>query len=124
MALTTNISMNVIATLTGALDLGSVVAPQTLPWSNTWTDGTGSGQADLTWTDTRQIAISGTDDLDLAAGGLVSALGVTLTFARVKLIVVTADAGNTNNVVVGGAASNQFVGPFGAATQTHAIKPG
>lgn len=123
MALTTDIRLNVIATLTGALDLGSVVAPQTLPWGNTWSDGTGSGMADQVWTDTRTIAISGTDDLDLA-GVLVNALGATLTFARIKLIAVTADPANANNVIIGAAASNQFVGPFGASTHTHAIKPG
>lgn len=123
MALTTTVALSTVAALTGALDLGQTVSTQTLTWGNNWTDGTGSGQADMIWSDTRTIAASGTDDLDLA-GSLVGALGTTLTFARIKLIAISADAGNTNNVVVGAAASAQFVGPFGASTHTHAIKPG
>lgn len=37
---------------------------------------------------------------------------------------VKAAVGNTNNVVVGGAAVNGIVGPLGAATNTVAVSPG
>ncbi len=47
-----------------------------------------------------------------------------LTFTKIKAILVKAAEGNTNNVVVGGAASNGWVGPFGATTDTVAVKPG
>lgn len=123
MTLKTDISLTCLALLTGATDLAPITAPHSLSFGNSWTDGVGAGQADLVWGDTRTVTASANDDLDLA-GALVGALGTTLTFARIKLIVVTADPGNTNNVVIGGAASAQFVGPFGAATHTHAVKPG
>jgi hypothetical protein len=50
--------------------------------------------------------------------------GATLTFTKIKAILVKAAEGNTNNVVVGGAASNGWVGPFGDVSDTVAVKPG
>lgn len=122
MALSTNINLSVKALLTGTTDLAQTVSPHILNFATSWASGVGASQADVVWGDERTILASGTDDLDLA-GSLVGALG-TATFARVKLIVVTASAANTNNVVVGAAASAQFVGPFGAATHTIAVPPG
>jgi len=84
--------------------------------------GTGNGQADLIFSDTRTLAASATEDLDLA-GGVTDPNGVTLTFAKVKAIYVKAAAANSNNVVVG-AATNPFVGPLGGTTPTISIKPG
>lgn len=124
MALTTNISLAVKAILTGSTDLAATQAPHRKSYNQTWGSGTGSGQADLVWGDSGTLAASANTDLDLAAGALTGALGGTVTFARVKAILVTADAGNTNNVVVGGAASNQFTGPFGAGTHTVSVPPG
>jgi hypothetical protein len=86
-------------------------------------DGTGANQADLIWSDTRTLAASATENLDLA-GSLVDALGSTLTFARVKAIYVHAADGNVNDVVFGGAASNGFVGPFADATDKIKVKSG
>lgn len=124
MALKTDITVAVKALLSGTGDLSSPAAPHRAAYSASWGSGTGSGQADLVWADTNTLAASANTDLDLAAGALTGALGGTITFARVKAILLIADAGNTNNVVLGGAASNQFVGPFGAATQTIAVPPG
>lgn len=87
------------------------------------TSGTGANQADLMFSDKRTLSASASENLDLA-GGLADAFGATLTFATVKAIMIKAAAGNTNDVVVGGAASNAFVGPFGGTTPTVAVKPG
>lgn len=122
MALSTTISLSVKALLSGATDLAQTVSPHILNFATSWASGVGASQSDIVWGDERTIAASGTDDLDLS-GSLVGALG-TVVFARVKLLVVIASAGNTNNVVVGGAASAQFVGPFGAAAHTIAVPPG
>ena len=81
------------------------------------------GKADLMYTATRTLAASATEDLDLA-GVLTDAFGATFTATEVMAIVVEAATGNTNNVVIGGAASNAFLGPFGEAAHTLAIKPG
>lgn len=86
-------------------------------------NGTGANQADRLWADSNTLAASANVDVDLA-GSLTDALGQALTFARVKAIFVRAATGNANNVVVGGAAANQFVGPFGAATHTISVRPG
>lgn len=123
MALTSTITAGINALLTGSTDLAPLSAPHSKAFGAAWTSGTGAGQADMVWGDIRTINASSNDDLDLN-GSLVGAFGTTLAFARIKAILVTADAGNTNNVVVGNAASNQFVGPFGAAAHTVAIQPG
>lgn len=86
-------------------------------------DGTGANQANQMFTDTRTLAASATENLDLA-GGIVNALGATVTFTAIKLIRIRAAAANTNNVVIGGAASNPFVGPFVDATDKISIPPG
>lgn len=85
--------------------------------------GTGDGQADVVFVDQRTISASSSEELDLA-GSLTDPLGGSAVFAEVAAIEVRAAAGNTNNVVVGGAASNAFVGPFGAADNTIAVPPG
>jgi hypothetical protein len=123
MALVTNIQAGVTALLTGSTDLASTSAPHSLSYNKSLLSGTGTGLADVVWGDTRTLAASATEDLDLA-GVLTGALGGTVTFARVKFILVTADPGNTNNVVVGNATTNGFVGPFGAGTHTVAVQPG
>lgn len=86
-------------------------------------DGTGTGQANRVFSQTITLAASANQDLDLN-GALVDALGGPAVFARVKAIAINARAANTNNVVVGAAAANGFVGPFGAATHTVAVPPG
>jgi len=87
------------------------------------TPGTGANQADKMFAYRSTLAASASENIDLA-GALTDVLGNALTFAKVKAIMVRADPGNTNDVVVGGAATNGFVGPFGAVTHTIAVKPG
>lgn len=123
MALTTNINVGVNALLTGITDLAQLSAPHSKSFTASWVSGVLAGQADMVWGDIRTLTASSTEDLDLA-GSLVGAFGTTLSFARIKAILVAADAGNTNNVVVGGASATQWVGPFGAATHTHSVQPG
>lgn len=85
-------------------------------------NGTGAGQVNAAFYDVRTISASGTDSLDLNAV-LTDALGVSLIFTKVKFIYVLADAGNTNNVVVGAAGSNPFIGLLNA-TGTITLRPG
>lgn len=123
MLLDTRFLLQLQAKLTKDIDLKSAAAPLQFSRGYALPNGTGSGQADLIWDDRRTIAASGTDDLDLA-GTLTDIYGATVTFARIKAIVVAAAAGNANNVVIGAAATNQFVGPFGSATHTCHVRPG
>jgi len=84
--------------------------------------GTGASQADKAFADTRTLALSANEDLDLA-GSLLDPFGATLTFVKVKGIYLKAAAGNTNSVILKPAAANGFLGPFGAATHTLTIPP-
>lgn len=123
--LSASISTQIAATYRGSNDLG---APQFtlsagLQPSIALSTGTGSYQADLLFSDTRTLAASATENLDLA-GGLTDAFGSTLTFVTVKAIRICAAAANTNNVVVGGAASNTLLGVFSDATDKVVVKPG
>jgi hypothetical protein len=122
MTLTSKLTVAAQADLANALDLAAAQVPLGFKKQIDLTTGTGAGQADRIFHDTRELAASASEDLDLA-GGLVDALGASLTFARVKGLIVAAEPTNVNNVVVGGAAANQFVGPFGAAAHTLAVRP-
>lgn len=113
------------ARFSGSPDLGTAtyVRENVELLARQFTTGTANGQADRIFTDTRTIAASGSESLDLA-GSLADPLGGTAVFAEIVAIEIRAAAGNTNNVVVGGAASNAWVGPFGAADNTFAVPPG
>ncbi len=124
MALQTTISADIKAVQTKALDLGTASFPINLPAAKTTlSDGTGDGQASKIFSDQRTIAASSSENLDLA-GGLTDAYGTTITFATIKAIYVKAADTNTNDVVVGAAASNGFVGPFAADDNSVTVKPG
>lgn len=86
-------------------------------------NGTGVNQADKIWSDTRTLAASGTEDIDLA-GVLTDIFGAALTFARIKIMMIAAWGANTNNVVVGNAATNGFITWVGGATHTVSVRPG
>lgn len=115
MTLNSKLVLAVLADLTNPLDLAVGTVPLNLTKTVQLASGTGANQADLIFHDTRTLAASNSEDLDLA-GGLVDAFGNTLTFARIKALVFAAAAANTNNVVVGGAGSNGFTTWAGAAT--------
>lgn len=123
MALTTVLSARIAATLTGSGDHATPRADIELSYSGDMATGTGASQSDKIFSDQRTLNASASEDLDLA-GVLTDLLGAALTFVEVTAIFIKAAAGNTNNVVVGGAAATQFVGGFGAATHTWAIPPG
>ena len=105
MALTTRATIELVATYTKVLDLVTGSAPLSYSDRIDLATGTGANQADLIFSDTRTLAASGTEDLDVA-GGLTDIYGATLTYARVKAILVHAASGNTNNVNVTRPAAN------------------
>jgi hypothetical protein len=121
--LTSRIHGCISGRLLGTNDLGTVASEFPVCDPDALANGTASDQADLIFADQRTIAASSTENLDLA-GVLVSPHGATLTLATVKAIYVLAAAANTNNVVIGGAASNTFTGPFADATDKIAVRPG
>lgn len=122
MALTSRISFELTSTLTSVLDLGSATAPLSYPRQITLANGTAAGQADKLWHDRRTLAASTTEDLDLT-GTLTDAFGATITVARIKGLLISASAANSNNVVVGAAAGNAWAALLNA-TGTITLRPG
>lgn len=109
--------------LATSADIGK--GQQEVDWSPSFnfTDGTGADQAKVAFADERTLSASSNEELDLA-GGLTDLFGNTITFTKIKALLVVADAGNTNDVLVGGAGSNGFITPFGDATDVIKVKPG
>jgi hypothetical protein len=95
----TTLNLSLASTQTNPLDLGTASFPLKYAKSMALAAGSGTGQADRIFTDTRTLAASATENLDLA-GSLTDAFGATITFARIKLVLVTAAVANTNNVNV------------------------
>jgi hypothetical protein len=124
MALRATVYGGVRASLAGSADLGTPKFElDTGAVAKEFANGTSSGQVSKLFSDSRTLAASASESLDLS-GALVDALGQATVFTVVKAIMVKAAAGNANNVVVGGAASNAFVGPFADATDKIAVPPG
>lgn len=123
----TSLNARVLVSVTGelanSLDVGSVSYPFSFGVNQLFADGTGADQAKEVWTDTRTLTASATENLDLA-GVLVDVFGTVLIFTKIKALIVKADAGNTNDVLVGGHASAAFVSMFSDATDVVRVKPG
>jgi hypothetical protein len=109
MALSSLVTVSLRGKLTGTPDLGSAEANVAAEYTKTFANGALAGQADRIWADTGTLAASANTDLDLA-GALTDVFGATVTFARVKALVVAARDANTNNVVVGAAAATRGSG--------------
>ena len=105
MALTGRFALTIESTLTNPLDLSTPLDPLRYSLSQVISDGAGANQANLHWHDTRQLAASATDDIDLA-GALSGAFGATLTFARVKAILVRNKGTTAAAITVGPSPTN------------------
>lgn len=121
--LTSTITVSISAALQNAITPGSAIANLGTSYSTNFTNGTGAGQANSAYWATRTLSASTSEQLDLAGTTLQDAFGQNVSMARIKVLAVAADAGNTNNVVVGGG-SNAVAGLFGATTHTAVIRPG
>jgi hypothetical protein len=122
MTLTSSLSAAVTALQQAPGDLSTASDPLTIRRAVQLASGTGAGAADRMWHDTRSLAASGTEDIDVA-GSLLDSFGGTVVFARIKGLYIAASASNTNNVVVGGAGSNAWATLLNAAG-TVTLRPG
>jgi hypothetical protein len=122
MALTSSVTLGIRATLTTPADLVTSTAPLNVNYSKTLASGILADQSDMVFSDTRTLAASATEDLDLA-GALLMVNGAAFTPAKLKMIYVKAASTNVNDVVVSRSAANGV--PFlGAAGDAHSVKPG
>ena len=117
------ISVRFKADQSGANDLGPPRFMAALEKIVQFTNGVLASQANLLFADTRQIAASGTDDIDLA-GVLTDAFGAVITAAEIVGVVIVAKATNVNDLVVGNHATAAWFGMFGAAAHTTKVRPG
>lgn len=122
-SITAKVALSVVADLANSLDVGSVSYPVNYGATYLLSDGTGADQAKELWTDTRTLTASSSENLDLA-GVLTDVFGNTLTFTKIKALIVKADAANTNDVVVGGHATAACASFFNDATDKVKVKPG
>ncbi len=120
--LTACVKVNITADLVGDNDLGS--RDYHLAYSKVMqlAHGTAANQANQIWTDKRNLGVSATEDLDLY-GVLVSPLGTTLNFTKIKCIFVYAYSTNTNNVIIGGNAAG-LVNWVGNKNDVINLRPG
>jgi hypothetical protein len=105
-----------------AADLGAAAFPisKDYPWKIV--SGTGADQADLIFSDQRLLGAGANEDLDLA-GVLASVYGATLTFVRLKGIIVKAADANPNAMTLSRPATNGIV-LFAAAGDAITLPPG
>lgn len=122
MGLQTTINASIEFESIDVLDTGTRKSDGIVSFSAVLKDGTGNGKANKVFQDTRTLAASANEELDLA-GVLTDPSGVVLNFTKIKAIAIKADAANAAKIIVGGAASNPFTGPFGATGDLLDITP-
>lgn len=122
--LNVKIALNIVAKLASVGTIGTSTFDTTVQKQLNFTTGTAADdQADILFADTRTLAASGTENLDLS-GVLVGPLGGSaIAAAEIMAIYISAADANTNSVIVGNATSNAFQGPL-SATGTLTLKPG
>lgn len=125
MSVTADLKIELSGIIRGVNALGTPQMPFAISDVASFVPGVGSGQANLLFSPAadRVIAASANDDLDLS-GALTGVFGVLLAFTAVRAIVIKAAAANINNLIIGGAPANGFLGPFGAAAHTIVLRPG
>lgn len=114
-----------------ALDLSTPTDQVALSQTLAYAFGTGAEKANQIWHDRRALAGGASEELDLA-GTLENAYGAAATFAKVRGIVVLNRSGEAlgahpvtdAEIAVGGAAANEFLGPFQAAGDALGIPAG
>lgn len=93
------------ATHTKDLDLADPVSRLSQTWERMFASGSGDGQINKIFHDTRSLAGAADEELDLA-GGLTDQFGAVLTFTKVKVLAIRNNADSA--LSVGGAAANGF----------------
>ena len=121
-AQTSTITLKVDSTLTGTTELTTPTDTLNYAKKLNLLNGTGANKAESIWRDQRTLAASGTESLDINAQ--TDAFGATVAFTKLKAMIVCAASGNTNNVLVGGAATNALVNWVSDATDTIVVAPG
>ncbi|MCG8586903.1 MAG: hypothetical protein MI757_19540 [Pirellulales bacterium] len=91
-----------------------------LEYKQSFSDGTSDDEADVLWHDERTLSVAANEDFDLTAlARTVFGNATTVAMATVKaMLIVNTNTAAGEDLSIGNAASNAWVGPFGAATHT------
>lgn len=106
------------------LDIGTAIHNVLVDAGTLFTNGEGANQAEVAFTDQRTLAASTGEDLDLSGTSLQDAFGNNVAFTSIKVMIVSAASGNTNNVLVGGASATAFSAFVSDPTDEVVIVPG
>jgi hypothetical protein len=120
--LTSRVEVVITGTLVNSLDLNDVTAPLVVRRALDLSNGAGASQANVIWSDTRTLAPSASESLDLVGGGLADALGTALAPARLRALLIYASPANTNNLTILGNAA--AVPVLNTAATTATLPPG
>lgn len=124
--LATVLTMNMEGKYEDALDFHNVLDRLNKSFGDTMATGTGANQADQMWHDQRTLTAA-SEELDLSGGGavaLVDGFGDTLTFVKIRCVLIqNLNTTSGHDLTVGAAAATQFVGWFGAVTETTTVDP-
>lgn len=124
MALTSRFNLDIQANYSAALDLVTAQANMLKSYSAVLATGTGAGQSDKIFSDTRTLSGSASEDLDLIGTALLDAFGAVVTFVKIKALIVSAAAANTGNILVGGVAAGLSTLIVPQTTGIVTVRPG
>lgn len=116
------IALEVSLRMSNPQNLSSGVKSFSKNYVQNYASGSNADQANTEWDDTRTLAASASESIDLS-GVLIDVFGNKIADAKIREIIIVAADGNTNNIEVGGAASNAFL-LFKDATDIAVIEPG
>jgi hypothetical protein len=111
----------IASVLSAALALSTAQSSLAYEQNDVLNSGTGANQASEVFHDSRTLLSGANEVLDLN-GVLSDALGVIVSFTKVKILLIRNKG--TTVLTVGGAATNGFISPFGTATDTVKVQPG
>lgn len=120
--LTATVSAAIQATFVKAGDLSNAKDVLTKSIQKEFTSGTGNNQANLEFQDQRTLGDGANESLDLA-GSLTDPFGATLTFVKVKALLIE-NLSTTQTLTVGAGGVNSFINWVGDASDTIKIPPG
>ncbi len=124
MALTANFLVRSQVTLSSVLDLVTSDSKIKNTQEIDFTDGAGANKAEEAWSDTRSIAASTTDSLDLSGTALTNAFGVDIAFTKIKAIMIKSAAANGSTLTITCPTGDGVEGLFLALGDGMLLRPG
>lgn len=115
-----SVKTTVACTSEKTVDLATTKDVLSQAYTTTYTNGTGSGNVNKAWHDTRTLVASGNETIDLS--DLTDVFGEAISFTTIKDIFIKNEG--TTELLVGGAASNAVVACFNDATDKVVIPAG